>query len=283
MDRKQKFILIGMIMFVLSAMGVALYFSGADSGLREKLHTPKRFTAKPGTDRENAVALSSSKRPAQAPTGPPSNSGEPPIPVKSLSPPEEKLTPEEELIREALNGLDTQAGIEKIDAQLALPQSPEDAAQLHSARAQLALEMRPPDYVAAEAHFARALELAATGGLRYAILAREAEMWLMRDEPGAASEKLGAALEVPAALSVERMRLRALLAQALEKVGRVEAAEEEFGRLLAEALSYSDESTPEIDDLMRLAGLRLARIYRDAEREDDAAALESRIGERVRE
>ena len=282
MDNKHTILVIAMVTGVILVLGAAAYFfSGSGAQGRKNLNTSKRLTAKPGTDRKNAQALSSNKRPAQEVTAPPKQTGEPPIPVKSLSPPDERLTPKEKKLREALNSLDPQKGIEKIDVELGLPQTPGDAARLHAARAQLALEKNPPDYESAAANLALAAQMAPTERMRYGILAHDARLWMLKKDYDTAARRLSTELERPGPISPERIRLRALLAQAREESGQLAEAEAAYRDVLREAIDYSDEPEPVIDDLIRVAGLRLSRILRDTERENEARDLARSLSARL--
>jgi tetratricopeptide (TPR) repeat protein len=265
------------------AVLVAAYFGRGASPTGE-FDKGQRFTAKPGTTRENAMLLTSSKR---ASTDDPKDAiarraenledDSDPLEVKSLSKPEEdplRAGPAGETAREALNSFSPEAGLRKLDEALSLPSLPEQAAILHEAKGQLYAQMDPPDYARALESLEKAAALAEDPALREQIQYEAAQILFQAGLVDEAREQLESAREAKAAPSDMQYKRQLLQGQLLEQEGELEEAEN-----LYQAVLDATEALPDHLDkdaalaLARIAGMRLSNLYRRNDRDQAADAL----------
>lgn len=282
MSSKNTIIVASIIFGAFVIMIVAIYIgeNGLGGGNFDK---GQRFTAKPGTTRENAILLTSNKRPT---TADPEDTiarraenqeDDDPLEVKSLSTPEpdpRRGGPAGKTAREALNSLSPEAGLRKLEDALALPNTPEQKALLLEAQGQLYAELDPPDYEKSLASFDEAAELATDPVIQEAIVFETAQMLLQAGEEAAALRRIDAHLATGPPRSDMGYKLRLMQGQMHERAGALEEAEATYQAVLSEAgelPDYLDKETAV--SLMRLAGLRLTSLYRDNDRSQAADSL----------
>ena len=286
MSSKNTLIVLGLIFgsFLILAIVVYLRQSGIAATTFDK---GQRFTAKPGTTRENAMILTSNKRPSTAAPGdaiarPGDHSDEgDPLVVKSLSPSEsdsKRSGPAGDLAREALGSFSPEAGLRKLDQALALPNTPEQTALLHEAKAQLHAQMSPPDYDASLAHFEQAAAATTDPELREEIVYKTAQMLIQAGRDGEARDQVDMQLTDRPPQGPVGYKLQILQGQLLEQSGRLEEAEKVYQAVLAAAQGMPAHLDKEAAlSLARLAGLRLTALYRKHDRRQAADTLSQEL------
>jgi hypothetical protein len=279
---KQVIALVSIGVFAVGGMGLASYFAQNKSEASPGYKTTKRFTAKPGTTRKNAVALTSDKRaPDESPVRSRSSTeDQSPLRVRSLSPTgkENKLSPSKQLSREALNSRSPERGIEKLEQALATSShSPEEEAQLRATLALLLAQQEPPDFERSQEMLHLALGKAPSRTLRQELVFQHAQMLLMNSMPGRAREEIESALAEHGPTTAEELRLNILLGQLDESDGNSQKAEQIYSRLVEQIFGLPETLGKDSSGILRLAGLRLTQQYRQSGREKEAKALEKRL------
>jgi len=242
----------------------------------------QRFTAKPGTTRENAVALTSNKRPDTAVPAESSawNAGatedDSPLTVKSLSTPSEKPRsgPAHDRAVEALNSASPETGLRLLNSALALPHDSGQAALLYEAMGQLYAQSDPPDFDRAASAFEAALARAEDPDLAQEIRLKSAQVLMQGGLDEQALAQLDGDPEPEALSTGTQFRLHLLRGQLEERAGRAAEAEQIYRDVLEAALALPDGlSRDGALDMARLAGLRLSGLYRAQDQAGNAETL----------
>ena len=278
------------VLFFLAVLGVVAYYGqGSGTKTRTKTVTTKRFTAKPGTTRPKAVPLVSNKRAPQEKDKPPS----PPIPhagrkdeplrVLSLSQPEaeERLTDEQRLIQNAMNTFSVEAGIAKLEDALKTPREPDAAAGIHAAMGLLESQKNPPNLIKLEEAFAKAMGLPTGPEVSQQVAGQYCQVLMRNGKFGAAREKLEGALAQDGPLNGDRLHLRVMLGQVYERDGDSSRAESAFRTVLDDASTLGGGDNKNAFGAIRLAGMRLSRLYRLANRNGEADALAKEVSNKL--
>ncbi|HOV61317.1 MAG TPA: hypothetical protein PK349_09675 [Candidatus Hydrogenedentes bacterium] len=281
---KQALLVVGSVLALFMLItGIALFFN---RGAASPLASPpsKRFTAKSGTTRDRALALVSRKQTARVSD---SDTGDRDqekqeqkqrrIRARMLSDLEETrpLTETQRKVREALNTLDPDEGLRKLQALLEQTRDDRERGEIYEAMSELYLQQDMPDVVAAEKMLDAALSTAPDTATRARVLLRQAELCAARGAPQLALAKIQAELRRmgdgmdPAALPL--MTARGFL---LEAQGNAEEAEAAYRDVLRRA-----EGTPgpEVAESARDAGMRLTRLLRDHQRDAEADDVVRRV------
>ena len=286
---KRVLAVIALIGSMLLAVIVAAYFGGSQK--EGSFDKGQRFTAKPGTTRENAVALTSSKRAKgkkthqDTTTVKDEDEGESPLTVKSLSRPndEHRSGPAHDKAMAALNQTSAESGISQLQQTLAMPMDSEQAAVLHEAMGQLYVQIDPPEYGKAEEAFKMAREATTDPDLARSILLRAVQVLMQADENEAARRQLNDGFDHTDISDEVQFRLMILSGQLQERAGDVANAETTYQRVLDGVLAGSDLLKPETAAaLARLTGLRLINLYREQDREADAGSLAKELKNRIK-
>jgi len=251
----------------------------------------QRFTADPGTTRENAMILTSANR---ATTADPKDAiarqadhiedDSDPLEIKSLSSKniDARSGPANDVAESARNNISPEAGLRQIDAALALPHNQEQAALLHEARGELYTQLDTPDFAQAHAAFEKALEMTNDPELEEEIRYKAVQTFIQAGQDTEALELATAQLSDHPPDSRSGYKLQLLKGQLEERAGRIAEAEQDY-RAVLEAM----ETTPEnLDDeealsLARLSALRLTQLYRHAGRDDDVEAVAGALRKQV--
>ncbi len=294
MDRRQTLIVVGLMVLVAVAIVAAVYYvQSMERSSSSGIGATGRFTAKSGTSRENAVALTSSKREhdAAARTGTMGTRGggspgtgvagvEPlrplndstrdkPLQVRSLSGgDDEELSANERAVREALNSLDPARAIEKLEAVAA--EGSGDMAPVHRALGELYGRLDPPDLARAQAAFARARALALTHEDRHAAVLAEVEMLILQGREDLARVELDTALAGEDLNTVSGVKLGVLHGQLQERAGDLAGAEAAYKAAFDRAIRMDPAIA---EEGLRLAALRLAQTYHAQTRHTEAEAV----------
>lgn len=283
MDRQQQLLVLITALVFIGAMIVAAYLSaGGGAGAPAGLRPDQRFTARPGTTREGAIALSTRKRPeTERQESIASGGNGAPIPVRSLSgdgPPEEPPTLGRRLFEEAMQapGAAPEA-LARIEAAIAEEQDAEgETALLHAARGRLLAQQGAAFHADAEAAFA-----AARDADRRETHAQEiAEAHARALASWGAHEAAAAMIEesLAAADSQEGgFGSRALLGELLEARGTPDAAIASYREALEAALADAAPGDPADREAVRLIGMRLARLHRQADEHEAADTVARRV------
>lgn len=279
MENNQGTIVVVMVVAVLLSILGAAWLSSNKSGSTGMSPTA-RFTAKPGTTRKNAVMLSSSKRPKME-AAPAATDGQAPLPVRSLTPEEERIgspsSPVTEAVSSALNAWNAELGLENLRALL------DDASLTDAERAEVLAAMGvlngqkdPPDYEASERCFSDALQRELPPALRARIVGQSAQSLMAQGRFEDAYARVKAAREAypPGAAGLQ---LDLLFATLEEQRGHSDAAEQIYAAALEQAMTTPDKLDHQTDDLLRMAALRLTRIYKDSNRSTEANTLTRRF------
>lgn len=291
MDRRNLQILIGFLVALFLTTGLMVYFGGGGPLDKGEFDKGQRFTAKPGTTRENAMILTSANRAstedpkaaiARAAKDIEKNDG--PLEVKSLSGPKraERDGQAGAAAQSALGSFTPEAGLRKLDEALALPRTPEQSALLHEARGQLLAQLDPPDYDGAQVAFDEALALAEDPLLDEEI-AHEAVQVLVRAERS--EEALKVAREQLAAHppgGEAGFKLQLLQGQLLEQGGDFAGAEAAWRGVLQAMEPVPDSLDVETSlSLARVATMRLTQMYRAQNRLEDLESVTAMLKKQV--
>jgi len=285
MFNKQVWLAVLVVTLFIALMAATAYLERSRGGFRSPLSPEERFTARPGTTRAQAVALSSNKRPSQANAISEASRAvdheapAPAIPVKPLSPPapEESGSPAERQIEEALDSLAPEAGLDSLRAALAENPPPDEAALLHAAMGLMFARLDPPDFGQAEEAFIQAAACATTPECRQRVLVQEVRVLLQSGAADRAREKIAPLLEEGSVITVSTLHLGLMLGQLDESAGALDAAAGVYQQLLDRALAEYPGTDPESEDLLRVMALHLARLYRELNRDAEAEALAQRV------
>lgn len=273
----------GVIIFVLVAvvlvaiLGAAWLSSG--KGGSSGLSPSARFTAKPGTTRQNAVMLSSSKRAKMEPTAT-AGTGGAPLPVRSLTPEEERIgSPESkvtEAVTSALNAWNAELGLEKLTALLEEGLTAEERAEVLAAMGVLHGQKTPPDHEGAERCFSQALQQELSPAMRGRIVGQHAQALMAQGRMDDAHARVKAARDQypPGEAGLQ---LDLLFASLEEQRGNRTGAEQIYAAALEKALTSAETLDRQTDDMLRMAALRLTRIYKDSDRSAEASTLTRRF------
>ncbi|MFM1921530.1 MAG: hypothetical protein RLZZ303_3164 [Candidatus Hydrogenedentota bacterium] len=290
-ERQQYAIALFVLVTLVVTIGVAMLLGGRQKG--QGLQSSQRFTAKPGTMRENAVALSSSKRqtdeqPGGASGAPSGNGGDTsgaqqqempaeeqkPLRVRSLSPEEAAAeSPEEQSIREALNDLSPERGIEKLEALLETELNDDDRARVHAAIAKLCGQLDTPDMARQDQALQLAQAFASSPDTVLDTARTHAEILAQRGDYPGAMGRIRAARDGMGAASAERATLGVFLGGLLETQGDASAAEDAYAAAFKDAREAGSQDGEGREEVLRQAGMRLSRMYRASGRGAEADNL----------
>lgn len=289
-DRTQTAVLVGVILFFVVGIGIAAYLS--QQGQRNQRNfgpdPAKRFKAREGTTRDNAVMLVSSKKPGGAdalsqedPGNPP---GGPPPRVEYLGPPGGDTPVDPVALEAQAQAASTpEESIRLIEAAIAVEGTAQDElARLYALLA--AFEARKPGVEPADVveRFAQAWVTAAAPAAREEIALRELDTLSRQgDPPEQVIAHLAAAAKEATPGSANALRIAVGLGDLLLARDDAPAAEKAYGAALETAFTTSDTAAPGWVDTFRLAGLRLARLYRTQGRNEEADQLGLRMQSRL--
>jgi len=284
---RQALLVVGSVLAVFMLItGITLFFN---RGSGSPLASPpsKRFTAKGGTTRDRAVALVSRKQTARIGN---TSSGvgtqeqreekQRRIRARMLSEIEETqpLTENQRKIREALNTLDPDEGLRKLQSMLEQTQDDRERSDIYAAMSELYLQRDSPDLVAAEKMLDAALSAAPDAETRAKMLLRQAELCAARGAPQLALAKIQVELRRLGGGADPAAALPLMTAQGFlqEAQGDIEAAESSYREVLQRA-----GTTPAsgVTESARDAGMRLTRLLRERQRDAEADQVIRQVAE----
>ncbi|MBI1320293.1 MAG: hypothetical protein GC168_15305 [Candidatus Hydrogenedens sp.] len=289
-SQEQWIIIVVLVVALVVAIGVATFLGTNKEGGPSGLTSGKRFTAKPGTSRDNAVALSSRNRgfmgggsgssssgtgsdEADGEEAPPPRTDSKPLRVRSLSGVEEEaeLTDTERMIREAENTLSPNDGLTKLREALDSAPSDEDRAAIYTAMAGLAAQLDPPDTAYADQMFDLARSHARTPEARGKVARAETSALIQRGAWALAAQRAQEALASGAGPALDTAALQNVLGLVAEHNGDGAAARAAYEAAFDAARKATDGGK-EREMLMRHAGMMLAQTYRAAGNTEAAVA-----------
>ena len=277
MDRQQIVLLVAFSVVFVAALGGAYWYAADQSQTPTAAAGERgfRFEARPGTTREQAVALSTNKRetPTTAPSAGAATGGgaRDPLRVRSLSPPEGHApTRGRAIAREARNLLSPRDGIARVQAALDTAEAPEDVAALYETLAQLHAELGEREAVRATWAAARE-RLGEAWHARLALA--QARTLLQWGEPVRAPALVDEGLAETGTQASGVLGLHALRGQLLEQQGRIEEALTAYDAALDTAEAGHAPDAPEA---VRHAAMQLTRIHRHYGRDAEAASAAER-------
>lgn len=283
MSSRNGIIVLSIILGSLLVLGLVIALRDAGLG-GSAFDKGQRFTAKPGTTRENAILLTSNKRAeTEDPEDPIARRSDKkedpsdPLEVKSLSKSEEgdeKGGRAGEAARAALNNYSPEAGLRQLEAALDLPNTPEQAAILHDAAGQLHTQTNPPDYDKSLESFETAAGLTQDPELQEELAFNTAQMLMQAGRDAEARDKIEAYLADNPPAGPTGYKLQIVHGQLLERAGQLEAAENTYQSVLDAAREVPGALERDAAlSLTRLAGLRLTSLYRKNDRDQAADVL----------
>lgn len=287
---KQFLIVVGVVALIVAVTVVAAYFGQAKSG-SVIVDKGQRFTAKPGTTRENAIALTSNKRPS---TKSPEESiarkademeDDAPLTVKSLSSSaDERSGPAHDKAMEAMNSGSPESGLRMLNEALALPHDPQQAAYIQEAMGQLYAQLEPPDFEKSQAAFDEARSLAkGDPKLEQSILLKSVQVLMQQGMDDEARIQMETGFTAADLSNQTQLQLHLLQGKLEERAGHPEAAEQVYQEVLDAALALPESIDREMAlDLARLAALRLTGLYRSQNRDEAADGLAQDMKRRLK-
>ncbi|MCC6144520.1 MAG: hypothetical protein IT368_12005 [Candidatus Hydrogenedentes bacterium] len=282
MDRRQKLVLFASVVLFLAAMAVAVWFGGQKSP-PGSVDAGQRFKAKPGTTRENAVVLSSNKRPSteagvqpHAPVNPRER-----LEVQSLSGTALATDLNAVVIQQALDAGSPLQGLAIIDRALAEAPEQDDSPVLQATRGILLSRMDASAWPDAEAAFEAGAAAAEDGQTFAWVLEQHAQALLGWDKLDQAEAILRQGLSDARITPDEGLRLMILLGTVCEMKQQPEPAASSYKQAVDVLLRRENAWSPDDADLARLASLRLSRLYRASGEEQAARALARRVQARL--
>lgn len=289
MDRKQATLLIGAVLFFVVSLTVAALV-GQQRAQSGAAGTAKRFVAKSGTTRENARFLRSKRAPTEnRPSGNgsgkqdrPGEWGEPDYDIASVTtedPAELDATPEEAAVRSVMDQLESGAGLELVLAALRAADPNIDECVALTRLGEAYGQFEPPKTEQAQQAFDQALAAATDPEQRAMILAAAAEQYLDAGAIDAARIRIESGLVGLETVTPAQLRLSVLLARSHEDREEMEQAKQLYAAAVDGALLLPPDTAtaPAVTDMLRLASARLAWIYHQEGRHEDAEALAKRV------
>lgn len=279
MVQRNVLITAGIIFAAVLIVLVVAYF-GQNPLTKGGFDKGQRFTAKPGTTRENAMLLTSANRKSTAdpksdnagPAAPPEHADDP-LEVKSLSEKKSKMRsgPANDVAMAAVNSVTPEAGLRQLETALALPHTQEQAALLYEAQAELYTQLDPPEFEQGAAAYEKALEMTADPELEEEIHHKYVQMLMQAGRDDEALKSASTQLKKTPPLGLSGYKTQLLQGQLQERGGHPDLAEKDYRAVLDAMGAKPEQLDPEeAIALSRLAALRLTQLYRDSGRLKDA-------------
>lgn len=269
---KQGWIVTGTAATVFALIVATAYIASRQTS---KAATPAApFRARPGSMRDQVVPMLSE---TQEKLGLTDVSGAP-VTLDSDSGPQNltihlSTSVIAEAAQAALNAPTPEAGIERLNQDLANDAPRDQISDIQTALSALHLRKDPPDLEAAADAAMAALDSARTPEQRLRSAVAEASVLQAMGRIDDARSTVDAALRANPQPSEDRLRLLLLDAAMAQDAGDEAAAERSLRALIDEAAPLMDGAPASLDHAYRLAALKLARLYRSQGRTAESAAL----------
>lgn len=266
---------------ILAASMVGGPSTGSDARSSSAPAPEKRLRAKKENVRENARAITSTRKeetpkPRAAPAGP----GNPVKVWGSLSHPKGENAPKNEAERvagEALAALDPEEGIETIRANLDALEGTEGSSELYAVLGTLYARLDPPDNAAMNEAFEAGLDSAKTEELRADVRFYHARALISIGQHDSALAVLDAGSQAGEAAEVQRFESSVLRGTALEATGDRAGAAAAYSEAMEKAVADGRAPVGEQVNSYRQAGLKLARIYRSQGKNAEADRVAAQL------
>jgi tetratricopeptide (TPR) repeat protein len=281
---RQGVILLSILIAFVLIMAAAAYYSQRTPDTLGSGASSKRFMAKSGTERESAAPLAIRKSAVdeapgtetlQTATMVEENARDDlpgPAEIEAF---EEPDSPTERLIQSAQTNLDPEQGLAQVEQALAAAYTPEETARLHTALGQIQARKMPPDLDAAAAAFEAAMTAAPDIEARQRVVRDAMRAYLAQGRADLALAQLEAIRREtpPSPQQPVSIEIDLLEAQLHEESGDPALASAVYRNLLDTARKAGSQPGPKEEELLRLAAMRLARIYRAEGRDKEAEIL----------
>lgn len=287
MERKQATLIAAVVVLLVAVLAGAA-FLGQQRAKGGGFTAPaKRFTAKPGTTRENARFLRSKRKPTQEQTTGGGKQGKRPgewkeqeysiTSITTKSAEEAGAQEVEGKIRSIMAQADVDVSLQDLEQAAAESADPAEKAQLLAAKGKLLGMQTPPRTEEAQAAFDRAAALAPTPSVLAMVQAMAAEQLLDTGDIEGARVRLDLGFAAREANTPASLRLHLLLARCHEAAGETGSAREAYENLVKEGIRMAAAAGAADTDLIRLASMRLARYFHAEGAHDKARALAERV------
>ena len=281
---RQGVILLSILIAFVLIMAAAAYYSQRTPGPLGSSASSRRFMAKSGAERESAAPLAIRKSAVDEAPGTEklqaANTAEPPagddLPLPAeIEALEEPESPTDRLIQSAQTNLDPEAGLAQVEQALAAAHTPEETARLHTALGQIQARKMPPDLDAAAAAFETAMTTAPDIEARQRVARDAMRAYLAQGRADLALAQLEAIRREtpPSPQQPVSIEIDLLEAQLHEESGDPALATAVYLNLFETARKADAPPGRKMEELLRLAAMRLARIYRAEGRDKEAEIL----------
>ena len=185
-------------------------------------------------------------------------------------------SPHEAAIEEALNALRPETGIDKLQEYLASLQNFEEASEIYCAIGTLHLQTSTPNSKLSAEAFNTATRLADSTEQKHAVAADHARSLIEQGKTTEALKKIEEELARDHKITSAGLQLSVMRGRLCEDSGRIQDAEKSYKEAMDNAIQFPLENT-KANDAYRLAGMRLARLYRKMGKESNAEAVVRKV------
>lgn len=228
-----------------------------------------KFRARPGTMRETVVPMVSSKQES-------GRASETQEESRNVAPVSVQLS-SSQIADHALNAQTPEEGIRQVEEYLETTRSPDEKSLFLSVEALLYLRKIPEDLIQAEMAAHAAYEAAQTPEIKYRAAGVLAQVMERKGEIQNACQIMGEVLASHLDPSPSRILLQVNQGLLLERMGETAAAQAAYVDALGQAEQSVDAVDEEVLKQCRLAGFRLAQIYRTQGKNREADEVVRRV------
>lgn len=277
-NKAQIAILVVLVLLFIAIMAASPMLKGSPLA-----STDKRLRAKAGTERKGARALVGESAPAtpeeqlKGTRDEPLGGWDAPKNWERLKELQNGDAADNALAAEVVNTLNPEEGIEAVRALLAEERDVGSTVDLYAALGRLYAFRDPPDLPAAGAAFDRAADLAPSAEARHRIVRDRIVAIHESSTPEEVLALIDATIRPEDDVGLATLQLRLLRAGALEKLGRGDEAVAIYEAIMQQTLAMREENAIEAEDIFRQGALRLARLYRETGREDEATEVANKV------
>ena len=246
-------------------------FLGQISQGNRTIGTQKRFTARPGTERKKSIVITRKSkeedsggehtRERKSDSNGESSEDTPEDPSDNRSGGRGKpVSPHMQAIEEALNSLKPESGIERLQQYLASLAEFEKVSEIYSAMGTLYLQTSPPDIKRYEEAFARAEHFAISSEEKFSVLFQHSKILIEEGKTKEVLKDIEKSFSEDDSITPSMLELSIIQAKLYEDYGKTNAAESIYKTVMDNALTFP-ANEKKVEDIYRIAGLRLSRLY----------------------
>ena len=196
------------------------------------------------------------------------------VTAAAATPPPDNLSEQtHQALQSALNSLDVNVGITKLERFLDTLENLEEASALYCALGALYAESEPAESTRAEGAYRTAKDLAGDAEARYDATFALAGLLRAKEDYNAALTEIAVAMVHSDVLTPRRLRLTVLQGRLHEDTGADDDAETAYDRAMEESLAASTLHGDTALAVYRQACLALAKLYRRTGRDAEARAV----------